>query len=146
MKKTIWQKIDRRIGRLKLFRNTVRIIKNTISTDIMTGRTSASTATLNIVCSEPEKVKDYLIDNTLVHAGDLSLTLNYLDLKKEAENQGLVWNENTGPFELGKDELEFAGVIYAIRSVIPQDWQKDKPGQYQVILKGIASEESGGEV
>ena len=78
MKKTIWQKIDRRIGRLKLFRNSAQIVKNTVTTDITTGATSVSTVTLDIPCSEPEKVSAHLIDNALVYAGDLSLTLDYL--------------------------------------------------------------------
>ncbi len=139
--KTIWQKIDRRIGRLKLFRNSAQIVKNTITTDAVAGTTSVSTVTLDIPCPEPERVSARLIDNTLVCAGDLSLTLDYLGLKQLAANNDLAWNENTGILEPGKDEIRFAGVIYAVRSVIPQDWQNNQPGQYLVILKGVAAEE-----
>ena len=140
MKKTIWQKIDRRIGRLKIFRNMLTIVKNSIVTDIMEGTTSVSSVTLDLKCPEPEKVRDYLIDNTLVFAGDLSVTLNYLDLKKAAQSvsPNLEWSENCAIFEPGKDEVQFAGVSYSVRSVIPQDWQNNQPGQYLLILKGIA--------
>ena len=140
MKKTIWQKIDRRIGRLKLFRNSAQIVKNSITTDITTGATSVTTATLDIPCTEPEKVSAHLIDNALVYAGDLSLTLDYLGLKKLAQSNTLAWSENTGILEPGRDEIQFAGVTYAVRSVIPQDWQNNQPGQYLVILKGVAPE------
>ena len=140
MKKTIWQKIDRRIGRIKLFRNSAQIVKNTVTTDITTGATSVSTVTLDIPCTEPEKVSAHLIDNALVYAGDLSLTLDYLGLKKLAQSNELAWSENTGILDPGRDEIQFAGVTYAVRSVIPQDWQNNQPGQYLVILKGVAPE------
>jgi len=143
MKKTIWQKIDRRIGRLKLFRNSAQIVKNTVTTDVTTGATSVSTVALDIPCTEPEKVSAHLIDNTLVHAGDLSLTLDCLGLKKLAQNNTLGWSENTGILDPGRDEIQFAGVTYAVRSVIPQDWQNNQPGQYLVILKGVAPEAAG---
>ena len=140
MKKTIWQKIDRRIGRLKLFRNSAQIVKNTVTTDIITGATSVTNVSMDIPCPEPEKVSAHLIDNALVYAGDLSLTLDYLGLKKLAQSNELAWSENTGILEPGRDEIQFAGVTYAIRSVIPQDWQNNQPGQYLVILKGVAPE------
>ena len=142
MKKTIWQKIDRTIGRLKLFRNTATIIKNRVTTDIYAGTTTVETESMTIRCPEPTRVRENLIDNTLVYGGDLALTLDYLTLKKEAAkafpNQG--WSESSAIFEPGKDEVEFAGVTYAVRSVIPEDWKDNQPGQYQVILKGIAPE------
>ena len=140
MKKTIWQKIDKRIAQLKIFRNSAKIIKNTIRTEIMTGTTTATSVTLDVPCREPEKVSQHLIDQTLVYAGDLSLTLDYLTLRKIAQSESLAWSENSAIFEPGTDEIQFAGVTYAIRSVIPQDWQKNQPGQYLVILKGIAPE------
>ena len=142
MKKTIWQKVDRRIGRLKIFRNSAQIVKNSITTDITTGATSVTTATLDIQGPEPQTVSDRLIDNTLVYAGDLSLTLDYLGLKKLAQSNNLAWSETCAIFEPGKDEIQFAGVTYAVRSVIPQDWQNNQPGQYLVILKGVAPEET----
>ena len=142
MKKTIWQKLDRRIARLKIFRNSATIIKTTVTTDIVTGATTAESVTLDIRCREPEKVSQRLIDNTLVYAGDLSLTLDYLGLKKLAQSNNLAWSETCAIFEPGKDEIQFAGVTYAVRSVIPQDWQNNQPGQYLVILKGVAPEET----
>lgn len=140
--KTIWQKLDRRIAQLKIFRNTATIIKNTVTTDITTGTTTAASVTLDIPCPEPQKVSQRLVDQTLVYAGDLSLTLDYLTLKKLAQNStpALPWSENTGILEPGRDEIQFAGVTYAVRSVIPQDWQNNQPGQYLVILKGVAPE------
>ena len=142
--KTIWQKLDRRIAQLKIFRNTATIIKNTVTTDITTGTTSAASVTLDIRCREPEKVGQRLIDNTLVYAGDLSLTLDYLTLKKLAQNAtpALPWSENTAIFDPETDEIQFAGITYAIRSIIPQDWKNNQPGQYLVILKGVAPEAS----
>ena len=140
MKKTIWQKLDRRIGRLKIFRNSAQIVKNTITTDITTGATQVSIVTLDIPCPEPQKVSAHLIDNTLVYAGDLALVLDYLSLKKLAQSNTLAWNENTGLLDPGRDEIRFSGVTYAVRSVIPQDWQNNQPGQYLVILKGVAPE------
>ena len=140
--KTIWQKLDRRIAQLKIFRNTATIIKNTVTTDITTGTTTAASVTLDIRCREPEKVGQRLIDQTLVYAGDLSLTLDYLTLKKLAQNStpALPWSENSALFDPETDEIQFAGITYAIRSIIPQDWKNNQPGQYLVILKGVAPE------
>ena len=138
MKKTIWQKVDRRIGRLKIFRNSAQIVKNSITPDLYDNRAYVKTKTFDIQCPEPQKVSDRLIENTLVRSGDLSITLDYLGLKKLAQNNNLEWNENTGILEPGQDEIQFAGIAYAIRSVIPQDWQNNQPGQYLVILKGVA--------
>ena len=146
--KTIWQKLDRRIARLKIFRNSATIIKNTITSDIASGSTFVTSVTLSIPCPAPEKVRDYLIDNTLVYAGDLSLMLDYLTLKKLAQSTtpALPWSETCAIFDPGKDELQFAGVTYAVRSVIPQDWQNNQPGQYLVILKSVVSEEAEDEI
>lgn len=142
--KTIWQKIDRRIARLRIFRNSATIIKNTVTTDITSGATSATSLTLDIPCREPEKVREHLVDQTLVYAGDLSVTLDYLTLKKLARSTSpaLAWSENTGILNPETDEIQFAGITYAIRSIIPQDWKNNRPGQYVVVLKGIAPEES----
>lgn len=140
--KTIWQKIDSKIAGLKIFRNTAKIIKNTVTTDITTGTTAVTSATLELSCPEPEKVGQRLIDQTLVYAGDLSLTLDYLTLKKLAQSvtPAIPWSENSAIFDPERDEIQFAGITYAIRSIIPQDWKNNQPGQYLVILKGIAPE------
>ena len=61
-------------------------------------------------------------------------------MRKLAQSNTLAWSENTGILEPGRDEIQFAGVTYAVRSVIPQDWQNNQPGQYLVILKGVALE------
>lgn len=140
MKKTIWQKVDRRIARIKIFRNTAKIIINRISTDTVTGTTSVDREEYAIVCSEPQTVTAS-VNLPLVQQGDLAMTIDYLEMRDifEHQNVGLAWNENSGILTPGTDEIEFAGVVYGIRSVTPQDWQNNQPGQYVIVLKGVAA-------
>lgn len=143
MKKTIWQKVDQKIARLKIFRNSALLVIHRVLTDTVRGVTTTDTETFTVACAEPSRVSAD-VNTPLVQHGDLTLTLDYLAMRKiwEQQNVGLEWNENSGILRPGLDEIEFAGVTYAIRSITPQDWQNDRPGQYVVVLKG-ATEATG---
>ena len=144
MKKTLWQKIDHKIAKLKIFRNTCTLTKETISTDLETGETSVSSSTIELKCTAPEKVSERLIDNKLVFSGDMSITFDYISLLNtaSASTPPLAFSVGTGIFNPGEDKITFGGVVYGIRSIIPQDWQNNQPGAYLVILKNACNEET----
>lgn len=137
MKRTFWQKIDKKVARLKLFRNSAKLIINRVSTDTVTGATTVDREEYAIICSEPQTVTGS-VNLPLVQQGDLTMVIAYLEMRDifEHQNVGLAWDENSGILRPGFDEIEFAGVTYAIRSITPQDWQNNRPGQYVVVLKG----------
>lgn len=136
-KKTLWQKVDRKIARLKIFRNSCVLTKEAIETDLESGQTNVTRATYTLNCTAPEKVTERLIDNTLVHSGDMSITFDYLSLLDVAANAKppIAFSVGTGIFTPGADKITFGGITYGIRSIIPQDWQNNQPGAYLVILK-----------
>lgn len=144
MKKTIWQKIDRRIGRLKIFRNSAVLIKKVITTDPVSGKTTVTADRFSIQCPAPENVRADLIDQTLVQAGDLSLVLDHTTLKDiwdRAVTEDWRWDESRAFLTPGTDEIAFGGILYSVRKVIPEDWQNNQPGQYRIILRSIADSE-----
>ena len=139
-KKTLWQKVDRKIARLKIFRNSCTLTKETIETDLESGQTNVTRTTHTLTCTAPEKVSERLIDHTLVHSGDMSIVFDYLSLLDAAAKAKppLAFSVGTGIFTPGADKITFGGITYGIRSIIPQDWQNNQPGQYIVILKNAS--------
>lgn len=144
MKKTIWQKIDKKIARIKLFRNSCKYTHETVETDLKSGETNVTRVSYDLQCTAPEKVSERLIDNKLVFSGDMSIVFDYLSLLDVASKSKppLAFNVGTGIFNPGTDKITFGGVVYGIRSIIPQDWQNNQPGAYLVILKNSADSEA----
>lgn len=138
-KNTIWQKIDHKINQLKILQNKATLVSKTIKTDVMTGKTAVVSESCDFKCSAPEQVEAAIIDNTLVYAGDCRIVVDYLTMREmfDSISSSIEWNENTGFIQCGIDEIIFSGVTYAVRHVIPQDWQNNQPGEYVVILKGV---------
>lgn len=143
MKKTLWQKVDRKIGRLKIFRNSAIFIKNTVEVMIRDGSSRVECEKFELPCPAPEKASAHIVDQTLVHNGDLTLTLDYLTLRKICDDNAnrLTWTDRCAFFTPGSDEIQFAGTTYSIRSVIPKDWQNNMPGEYLIVLKGVGEDE-----
>ena len=141
-KKTLWQKIDQKVAKIKIFRNTCLFTKETVETDLQSGETNVTRASIKLNCTAPEKVSQHLIDNKLVFSGDMSIVFDYLSLAQAAKKAKppLAFNVGTAIFDPGADKITFGGVVYGIRSIIPQDWQNDMPGAYLVVLKNIAEE------
>ena len=75
------------------------------------------------------------------YAGKMNYYLSLLDLASKAKPP-LAFSVGTGIFNPGTDKITFGGVVYGIRSIIPQDWQNNAPGAYMVILKNIAESEA----
>lgn len=144
MKRTIWQKIDKKIARIKLFRNSCKYTHETVETDLKSGETNVTRVSYDLQCTAPEKVSERLIDNKLVFSGDMSIVFDYLSLLDVASKSKppLAFNVGTGIFNPGTDKITFGGVVYGIRSIIPQDWQNNQPGAYLVILKNSADSEA----
>lgn len=146
MKKTLWQKIDKKIARIKLFRNSCKYTHETVETDLRSGETNTTRVSYDLNCTAPERVSERLIDNKLVFSGDMSIVFDYLSLLELASKAKppLAFSVGTGIFNPGADKITFGGVVYGIRSIIPQDWQNNQPGAYLVILKNIADSEPDG--
>ena len=144
MKKTLWQKIDQKVAKIKIFRNTCIFTHETVETDLQSGETNVTRASIKLNCTAPEKVSQHLIDNKLVFGGDMSIVFDYLSLLDVASKAKppLAFSVGTGIFNPGVDKITFGGVVYGIRSIIPQDWQNNAPGAYLVILKNIAESEA----
>lgn len=148
MKKTLWQKIDRKIARIKLFRNSCTYMHESIETDLKSGETNVTRISFELTCTAPEKVSERLIDNKLVFSGDMSITFDYLSLLDVAQKATppLAFSVSKGFFHPGEDKIAFGGNVYGIRTIIPQDWQNNQPGAYLVILKNVAEDPEGNEI
>ncbi len=143
-KKTLWQKIDRKVARYKILRNSCLLTKEAVETDLESGQTTVTRAAVTIPCTAPQKVSEHLTDTTLVHAGDMSIEFDYLTLLDIAQKSKppIPFSIGTGIFNAGTDKITFGGVTYGIRSISPQDWQNNQPGAYIVYLKNESSEEA----
>ncbi len=144
-KKTLWQKLNNKLNtKIKIFSNTAILRVNIVHVDKITGAAQATTFEKSVACTQPERVHAGMIDNQLVYAGDMKIPIDYLTMKQVYEEMREViefaeWNESTGAIQQpGTDMLEFGGIVYTIRSVIPEDWMNNMPGQYLLILKGVA--------
>ena len=139
-KKTLWQKIDKKIARLKIFRNSCTLIKEAVETNLESGQTTVTRASYELTCTAPERVSERLIDNSLVFSGDMSITFDYLSLLDLASKSKppLAFSVANAIFEPGADKIVFGGITYGIRSILPQDWQNNQPGAYLVILKSTS--------
>lgn len=139
---TIWQKVDKTISRLKIFQNTATIILNRITTDVLNGTTSVCKDRFEIKCRAPEKINAY-VNTSLAKGGDLTIIIDYLALREiyDGNDIGLQWDSHNAILHPGTDEIEFCGVVYAIREIIAEDWKDNMPGQYIVVLKCVSAEE-----
>ena len=146
-KKTLWQKIDRKIARIKILRNSCLLTKENIETDLETGQTNVTRASFTLPCTAPERVSERLTNGTLVFNGDMSITFDYLTLLDVAQKAKppLAFSVGTGIFNPGADKITFGGITYGIRTINPIDWQNNQPGAYQVILYNAAEAEENGQ-
>jgi|GEM_PF-6515804 len=142
MGKTLWQRVDRTIARLKIFQNKATLLLHRISTDVVNGTTTVLDDRYSIKCGAPEKASTY-VNNSLAKEGDMTITIDYVTLREifEKDDTGLSWDNHYAILHPGTDEIEFSGVVYAIRDIVAEDWKDNMPGQYVVILKGVSTEE-----
>ncbi len=136
MATTIWQKLNKQINAIKIFKNSATVIINDVYANPLTGVTTRNAETATITCPQPEVVRAGATEGTL--AGDLRVMFDYISVRKahsglkSAERE---WNEATGIFSPGEDELIFGGVRYMIREVVAEDWQNNQPGLYVLTLR-----------